>query len=657
MKLLKLKLHNFQGIRDLELDIDGKSVSVYGDNATGKTTVFNAFTWLLFDKASTGAKNFSPKTKGKEGDLHGLEHSSEAVCQLEDERIISFKKVYKEVYKKTRGSAHEEFSGHTTDYFIDGMPVKEKEYTDTINSLFGESEQLKMLTMPHYFSEDMRWEDRRKILLEICGDISDEEVINSTEELKELKDYLLMPGTMNQYYTVDDYRKIASSKMSEINKQLASIPNRVDEAQRAMPDIEGISLDRLKARIKELEAKKEELEREKVQILSGDAGSAEIRKQIAEKEAELSEARAKHSEYASKINSDRYQEIGELEKRISKLNIELCKIDNEKYATEKEVTRMQDLRQELLDEYRKLYAEQWDENKAICPTCKRELPEEDVESMKEEFNLRKSKRLEGINERGKKEASKEMIAEAQEKIALKEKEYQDLLAEIKTLEENLASVRSSIKKIDDFESMESYKTLKAQIEELKEKERKGYTDNQMLAASVTAKIHKIQEEIQKQEEIRAKFAVVEVQTNRIQELMNEEKELSKEYQDYQKGVYLCETFTRTKVSMLDEKINSKFKNVRFRLFIEQVNGGLREDCEVLVPADDGRLVPFSIANNAGRINAGLEIIDTLATHWRLSMPVFVDNAESVTRLINTDTQVIRLVVSEVDKKLRLEKGE
>ncbi len=114
-----------------------------------------------------------------------------------------------------------------------------------------------------------------------------------------------------------------------------------------------------------------------------------------------------------------------------------------------------------------------------------------------------------------------------------------------------------------------------------------------------------------------------------------------------------ELFTKTKVRMLTERINGKFKNVRFRLFVEQINGGVKDDCEVMIPTEDGNLVPFTFANNAARINAGLEIINTLSHHWGIEMPVFIDNAESVTKLLQMDTQVIRLVVSEPDKELRL----
>ena len=162
------------------------------------------------------------------------------------------------------------------------------------------------------------------------------------------------------------------------------------------------------------------------------------------------------------------------------------------------------------------------------------------------------------------------------------------------------------------------------------------------------------EEIRAQEELKTRIAIAASQTERIKELEAREKELSQQYETLEQGMYLCEVFIKTKVNLLTDRINSKFQNVRFRLFVEQQNGGVKEDCEVMIPAEGGRMVPFTFANNAARINAGLEIIDTLSNHWNLAMPVFVDNAESVTRLLQMDTQVIRLVVSEADQKLRLE---
>ncbi|MBD5162519.1 MAG: AAA family ATPase [Oscillibacter sp.] len=266
MKINTLRLENFQGIKAATFNFKGQSASIYGDNATGKTTAYNALTWLLFDRPSTGAKGYTPKTKGPDGDMHYLDHAAEAQFIMDSGRLVTLRKVFHENYKKKRGSATEEFDGHSVDFFIDGVPVKEKEYTAALLGFCGGAEQMKMLTMPHYFPEDMPWEARRKILLEVCGDVSDTEVISSSDELKELPSYLLMRGTVDQYYTVDEYKKIATAQKADINKQLLGIPGRIDEAQRAIPD-EAIDVVAIDAQLATLQTKQDRLMEQKAALL------------------------------------------------------------------------------------------------------------------------------------------------------------------------------------------------------------------------------------------------------------------------------------------------------------------------------------------------------------------------------------------------------
>ena len=286
MKINTLRLENFQGIKAATFDFKGQSASVYGDNATGKTTLFNALTWLLFDRPSTGAKGYTPKTKGPDGDVHYLDHAAEAQFTMDGGRLVTLRKVFHENYKKKRGSATEEFDGHSVDFFIDGVPVKEKEYTAALLGFCGGAEQMKMLTMPHYFPEDMPWEARRKILLEVCGDVTDTEVIASNGELTELPTYLLMPGTTDQHYTVDEYKKIAAAQKADINKQLLGIPGRIDEAQRAIPE-ETIDVTAIDAQLSALQTKQDGLMEQKAALLAGDTATAEARKRVAAAEAAL----------------------------------------------------------------------------------------------------------------------------------------------------------------------------------------------------------------------------------------------------------------------------------------------------------------------------------------------------------------------------------
>ena len=234
MELLTLSLENFQGLKHEEIQLDGHSASIYGRNASGKTTIFNAITWLLFGKPSTWAKNWDPKTKGPNGDLHNLEHSATGTFRLDDGQTVTLKKVFREVWKRKRGSAAEEYSGNTIDYQINGVPCKEKEYMAAVQEYCSGEETMKLLTMPDYFSSVMDWQKRREILLDICGDVSDADVIASTPELAGLPEFLKMPGSTTRLYKVDEYRKIAAAKKTDLNKKIEAIPNRIDEASRAI---------------------------------------------------------------------------------------------------------------------------------------------------------------------------------------------------------------------------------------------------------------------------------------------------------------------------------------------------------------------------------------------------------------------------------------
>lgn len=653
MKILTLQLENYQGIKALSLDFDGQSASIYGDNATGKTTVFNAITWLLFDRPSTGAKNYTPKTKGPDGDLHFLEHAATARFSMEDGRIVTLRKVFHENYKKKRGSATEEFNGHSVDFYIDGVPVKEKEYSATLMAFCGGVEKMKMLTMPNYFAEDMAWDARRKILLEICGDVSDQDVIDANAELEELGTYLLVPGTARKY-TVEEYKKIASAQKTDINKQLAGIPGRIDEAQRAMPETEGIDPEAIDAELKSLAAERDTLAEKKATIITGTSATAEAKKETAEVVAALADARAAYMTKAVAANEDTQAAIGDLQRKISAARAEADEAQAEADRRKRNIERMTNRRKELLAYYSAIQAEIWDESQAICPTCHRELPEEKVEEMRQAFNLHKSKRLQRINEQGQTEASKEKIDAEQKALAEQERAAKAATAEKNELQQQLDALRAKLKQPDPFETTREYAALSAQVAacRVKETDAEKYTDEAVEAVNkqmdaITGRARELQAQ-------KAQLAQTETQRKRIEELKAQEKALSAQYEELEKGIYLCDQFTKAKVQMLTERINGKFKSVRLRLFQEQLNGGVKDNCEVMIPTDTGRMVPYTFANNAARINAGLEIIEALSRHWGLTMPVFIDNAESVTHIADLDTQTIRLVVSEADKALRLE---
>lgn len=594
MELLTLSLENFQGLKHEEIQLDGHSASIYGRNASGKTTIFNAITWLLFGKPSTWAKNWDPKTKGPNGDLHNLEHSATGTFRLDDGQTVILKKTFHEVWKRKRGSAAEEYSGNTIDYQINGVPCKEKEYTAAVQEYCGGEETMKLLTMPDYFPSVMDWQKRREILLDICGDVSDADVIDSTPELKELPEFLKMPGSATKLYKVDEYRKIAAAKKTDLNKKIEAIPNRIDEATRAI-DKDLPAAEDLADKLTAAEAEEAKIAEEKRAILAGD--TSELRSSLANAKADYAAAKAAYIEEGSEARA---------------------------------------------------------EHREICPTCGQALPEEKVEELRADFLQRRSAKLEDINAKGKKEASKETITQLEQDVAALEEKA----AAAEARADEIYTARKEAIKAEpprpDFSETErgqaiakTIQTISGQIEAAEQKQSaalREVNERQQAAMNNCRQIRYMQ----------SQTAATERQRQRIAELEAEEKSLAAEYEKTEQGVYLCEVFVKTKVALLTERINSKFKSVSFQLFREQTNGGVADCCEVLVPGEGGAMVPYSTANKAAVVNAGLEIIATLSHHYGVRLPIVVDNAESVTELLPVDSQVIRLVVSAEDESLRVE---
>lgn len=651
MILQKLVLENFQGIRSLEINTQGKSIAVYGDNATGKTTIFNAITWLLFDKASTGVKNFTPQTRGANGEVHHLNHSVTAEFSLDDGKIVKLQKVFKEVWKKKRGAVTESLSGHETDCFIDGVPTTLKEYNTAIESYCGDAEKAKILTMPDYFPEKMKWEDRRQILIDICGDVSDDDIISSTPELAELSKFLAVPGDTSDKYSIEDYRKITMARRKEINSQLDVIPARIDEAEKAKADVSAYKDEDIQGDLEKVEQKIAELRDRKEKILSGDTRLSDIKEQIADLQTARAKAEAEHIRKESEKNKAINQQIAEKEKELAELRFQRSTVSDSIDTNRQTIEKLEKKRSELVEEFNEVAGQSWDKGNETCPTCGQKLPAEMIEAKRSEFNLKKSRKLEEINKAGQ-ECSADVIAKLQadqEHFTSSLNEYNQ---QIESAEKILAECRNSLVETTPFIDTDEALEFDHKIELLDSRKDE--------AVATMADTTDIDEELEHLKNARqtllerqANIGTIQAQDKRIAELNAKQKELTKAFEETEKGLHLTDLFIREKVSRLTERINSKFKTVSFQLFTEQVNGGLKESCEVLIPTEDGRMIPYGFSNNASRINAGLEIIDTLSRAWKIKLPVVVDNAEAVTHMVTADTQTIRLVVSEKDKTLRI----
>ncbi len=648
MKLLKLTLSNFKGIKSFTLDAQGHNANVFGDNGTGKTTLYDAFLWLLFDKDSNNKKDFAIKTLATDGsELHGLEHTVEGQFEI-DGRIVTLTKAYMEQWTKKRGSAEKTFTGHTTDYYIDSVPVKKKEYEARIAEITDEN-AFRLLTNPAYFNEHLDWQKRREILLEVCGDISDAEVIASDKALAQLPEIL-------KDRKLDDHKKVVAARRTKINDELKKIPVRIDEVERSLPDIGDSNADGLLTDMARLKADIKAKEQELARIESG-GEIAEKSVQLRRLEADLIQIKNEAQGKTSQVIADKTRELNILKSKLADMSSQLRQHQKKVEDADKFIEKYEAELVSARDRWFKVDARQFTHNHTeTCPTCGQGLPQDQIAAAREkalaDFNQAKAMEIELINADGKRLAEKkqELITErkAAREAMLKLNDempaYREQADQLQTLIENLTH-DNNIYKEDP-----AYIAKTKEIEALQQTIDQLRGDNAAAVAAAQDELRRLNAALQNVMSQLAKYDAAQQGKERIAELSDQERDLAAEYEKLEKELYLTEQFVRTKVAMLEEKINSKFKMARFKLFDVQVNGGISETCETLYKG-----VPYgSGLNNGARIAVGLDIINTMADHYGFTAPIFVDNCEAVTKLPKTNSQLIRLYVSEKDKVLRVE---
>lgn len=647
MKLLRLSLRNFKGIKDFNLDTMGGNVDVYGDNATGKTTLFDAFTWILSDKDSSNKKDFEIKTLDENNEpIHGLEHEVEADLDI-DGKVINLRKVYREKWTKKRGSAAAEFTGHTTEYFLDGVPAKKSMYEERIAKIASE-DVFKLLTSPTFFNEQLHWEKRRATLLEICGDLTDEEVIASDKTLSKLPDIL-------NGRSLEDHRKVIAARRTKINDELKKIPVRIDEVSQGLPDLSDFEGNDLQADIADLKEQIRSKEQELAQVKGGGA--------ITEKQLELRQIESDllqlKNELQGKISEQldaKRQKLSQIKSHIYGMQSDINTKERTLQANEQSIKSLETKVSGLRDRWYQIDGRQFTfEQSDICPTCGQSLPQEQLQEARDKalanFNAQKSTDLEKVTADGKAIATEiNQLKETNVTVTKTIKETQGKLAEY---EQQASALEIQIEAI--LTDANAYKEDPAYLKKLAEKEAAEQAivglqqSNREAVAKVQSEIDELDLALRQLEKTLAREEQYKQGVKRIEELKQQERDLAAEYERLEGELYLTEHFVKTKVNLLEEKINSKFKLARFKLFNVLVNGGVEECCETLYNG-----VPYSGGLNNGHRNAvGMDIINTLSEYYDFYPPIFVDNAESITVLPEMKAQVIRLIVSEKDKVLRL----
>lgn len=662
-------VRNFKGISNFELVAKGNNLDVRGDNGTGKTSLYDAFLWCLFGKNSQDQSDtkFDWKPLDQDGnERHRLETFVNVEFDIDGVAKV-FSRTITEKWTKKRGSIVDTFDGHTTAYHIDGLKVTQKDYKAEIEALGGES-LFQMLTKVNYFAEVMKSDDRRKILLEMAGDVSEADVIASNKELAKLPD--ILDGK-----SVEERTALVKQAMKQVNKDIKELPGRIDEAQRSLPDIEELDKQELSTRKLSLQADlsraQDELSAAKTNQLGAElkARRAELKAKFAEEERIYALSEAKKSADALALEQDKLNRMREssagVESERHEAMSNLRKAKDGRESAENELRKLEKWNEDARVEFEKLQSEtfpEFDEHRLTCPVCGQNYGEEKMAEIKAKyeqekagFNEMKSDKLKDIRSQGKKNVAeikllKSDIEEGSDyikELELKIKELDSLLEiKAKDIAEQANRIKDLTKEAPTFRTIPEAKALIEEGEEINAKLESLDRDQVAVVLEIEAKVGAILAEINEVNDLLYRFELHAKQQERVDELIAKEQSLGLKFGELEQQLMVLEEYVRTKVSLLTETINSQFRIVKFKLFDTAINGGLIECCE---PTVGGANYSTGL-NNAARINAGLDIINALMSHYDLHLPLFVDNAESVNELIEVDTQVITLSVSQ-DKKL------
>lgn len=643
IKLPHLLIENFKGIKNLEINF-GDVTNIYGRNASGKTTIFDAFSWLMFDKDSAGSSAFAIRPKDGNGkDVDNIEIKVEAVINVDGEEI-TLTKIQKQKWTKHRGSTAPTFEGNVNEFQINGFPVKKNEYDQRIRDLIDEN-LFKLLTNPRTFAA-MKWQDQRKTLMEFVSGVSDKDILEKDTKYAPIAVDVLAAGA-------DKAREKAVVTLRSLKKQQDEYPVRIDEANRnmteTMPDAE------IESGIAECEAEFNAIHNARESLLKAVSPAAEIQSQIAEKRLKMAEIERTAAYEDAKVNGAAQTEANNALVALKKAESERDVLSNKLSFLEAGMKENQARIKELAFKYKETASRDFPADQTTCPTCGRPFDTHKILRLKQEFRTRTANNLEFINQQGK--ALREKINSQGAEVESIKKRIAGLAADIEGMSakyDQLKAIADSPVKTDVTQNPE-YIQLKTEIEKLNTKIA-PVEDNSAEKAELAARETAAKEKLAKCREELAKIEANKKLQERIEQLKEEQRDCSQKVADQEQIVYLLEEFTKEKMDLLSDMINGHFDKVRFRLFTEQINGGMKDTCVMQINTN-GSYVDYSDANNAAKILGGLDVIKALSTLYGVTAPIFLDNAEAIDSY-NTpemDAQLILLEVSD-DKELHVERS-
>lgn len=662
MILKSLHMENFKGIKSLDVNFSNKT-SIKGQNAVGKTTIFDAFTWLLFNKNSAGEEKFNVRPLDKYNKrIDNVEIKVVGVIEV-DGKEVELSKVQKQNWVKKRGTDTVTLQGNVNSFEIDGYPKSEAEFKAYISGLAQSEEMFKMLTNPQYFSS-LKWKDQRDILMKLVAEVSDVELAQTDAK------YAPLITELEKAPSTDDIRAKFSKALSEWKKKQAEIPVRIDEAEKSKVDVDVAEQELLRADLeRKIEAVDDRMENAGTEIGRLRGKEMQLQFDMSGIMQVMNDELSAKRRGLDSAKDDATREFNDLHNQIQSAENQIKA--NEKTISDTDAER-KNLGVEYNAEFSKAFDEmpylfdeskcKFDESTTVCSLCGQKLPQDKIESLKADFEQKKADakaratkqledarkvfddakgaKLKDLIDRGNafkadiERLTKENAKLQEDIVALKEQESKALAKQ-----NDYAKQLSEIPAEADYSQNEEYVKLKTEHDKILADIAKLESEGaDKVVTDLKAEKTNLQAQLDEVNKVIAQAANNVAIDDRIETLRDEQKEIGQKVADQEQMLYLLEEFIRFKLNKVSESINSHFKTVNFKLFEMQLNGGMKDCCECTVNG-----VGYSDLNNGHKILAGLDIIRSLSELYGVSVPIFVDNAESLTSNYTSDSQLVLLI--------------
>lgn len=639
---------NFKGFRNMTIEFNEDITTICGRNGSGKTSIFDGFTWLLFGKDSQDRKAFNIKTLDENGKaIPKLPHEVSVIIIVDGETIELCRR-FNEKWVKRRGQIEEEFTGHEEERLYNNVPMSLKEWNEKISNICSE-QVFKFITNPKYFVSQ-KPDVQRAMLFRMAGELSDADIAAGNDDFAAL--LASLTGK-----TMEEYKKEIQAKKRRIKAEIEAIPERIDERKRDISALSEYDYPAIEASIKDKQDKVAKIEAEMLDLSKKNEAISQKRSEAIKELGQLKERKLRlEYEIKEKVTAEYRAAISkknDIQSKISDLERNIQSLSNRRDGLKRTIEECTSYREKLIAEWKSINASAitFNENDFVCPTCKRPLDIDDIEKkqqeMTENFNLAKSSRLAENNRKG--QENKKKMQEAEAAII-------SIDSEIKKASEDIEKLKSAeeyainLVEPDAYPVIEGNTEYKKLSEEIsaKEKALEGSSTNNVDTSSQKQELSLLKSEIDSLKRTLANRETITRNTQRIGELEAQYKEGAQELADLERIEFTMAAFNKARIEAIDKRINGMFSLVKFKMYEQQINGGEIETCEAVVNG-----IPYSGQNNAMQINMGIDIINAICKFEGITAPIFIDNAESVNEFIPSHSQVIKLVVT-TDNELSIQ---